>query len=262
MVNYGKKTIILKDPTTRKIVLEDIGRPRKIVFEEKGKIKRIIIEGDEEDEKSLQTVVIREGVESKPRRKVVLMVALAAIPALIALGYSGWQFRPRDPILEIKSVTVSGFSLHTSTESALLASLDLDVTIYVLVQNPNVTPITFHAAVMEIFYRGTRLGQLQVPPGGQGPQSEQIISLPCRMSGLKATHHLKELLSDVANREMVLHAKCTVTGDIAVWIIRHHYEVYVKSEIKIDPVFLDIIDQRHRADINIRGVAVPWVLDK
>jgi hypothetical protein len=39
-------------------------------------------------------------------------------------------------------------------------------------------------------------------------------------------------------------------------------QVYVRSEIKVDPFFLDVIGQRHRADIDIRGVAVPGVLDK
>lgn len=89
-------------------------------------------------------------------------MAMAAIPALLGAGVFGWVNRPRDPILSFKLITLSGFSLHTSTESALLASIDLDLTIYVLVQNPNVTPITFHATVMEIYYRGSLLGQAMV----------------------------------------------------------------------------------------------------
>lgn len=57
---------------------------------------------------------------------------------------------------------------------------------------------------------------MQLHSGDQRAQSEQILALPCKMSGLEATHHLKDLFADVAKREMVLHAKATVTGDLAV----------------------------------------------
>lgn len=34
-------------------------------------------------------------------------------------------------------------------------------------------------------------------------------------------------------------------------------QVYVQSVIKVDPLFLNVIDQKHRADLNIEGVALP-----
>jgi len=39
-------------------------------------------------------------------------------------------------------------------------------------------------------------------------------------------------------------------------------QVYLQSEIKVDPVFLDVIDQHHRADLDIEDVEVPKVMDK
>lgn len=39
-------------------------------------------------------------------------------------------------------------------------------------------------------------------------------------------------------------------------------QVYLQSEIKVDPVFLDVIDQHHRADLDVEGVAVPKLMDK
>ncbi|KAG0559163.1 hypothetical protein M758_10G082100 [Ceratodon purpureus] len=267
MTNSGKRTIIIqgdKDKEPKRIVLEDNGRPKKIVFEENGKAKRIILEGDDDPEHPRQTVVIRESGNgrSKPKKSTIVVIAMAAIPALVGAGVFGWYNRPRDPTMVIKDITLSGFSLHTSTESMLLATIDIDTTIYVMVRNPNITPICFHATLLEIFYRGSLLGQAMLHPGDMRAQSEQILALPCRMSGVEATHHLKDLFHDVTNREMTLHAKATVKGDIKVWKYRHHYEVYVRSEIKVDPFFLDVIDQRHRADIKIRGVAVPGLLDK
>jgi hypothetical protein len=66
---------------------------------------------------------------------------------------------------------------------------------------------------------------LQLHPGDMRAQSEEILELPCQLSGIEATHHLKDLFHDVRKREMVLHAKATVKGDIKVWKYRHHYEV-------------------------------------
>ena len=31
----------------------------------------------------------------------------------------------------------------------------------------------------------------------------------------------------------------------------------MQSEIKVDPIFLNVIDQKHRADLNIEDVALP-----
>lgn len=89
-----------------------------------------------------------------------------------------------------------------------------------------------------------------------------MLELPCTLNGLEATPHLQELFSDVTKREMVLHARATINGDIAVLRYRHHFEVYLQSEIVVDPVFLDVIDQHHRADLDIEGVDVTKVMDK
>lgn len=132
-----------------------------------------------------------------------------------------------------------------------------------------------------------------------------MLELPCTLNGLEATPHLQELFSDVTKREMVLHARATINGDIAVLRYRHHFEVYIiaylglfawvcnppidsglclcecthvfvcfltravpcaqvylQSEIVVDPVFLDVIDQHHRADLDIEGVDVTKVMDK
>jgi hypothetical protein len=169
MSSSGKRTILIqggKGEEPRKIVLEDNGRPKRIVFEEGGQARRIILEGDDDPARPRQTVVIREGSDKRrrPRKSTVVVIAMAAIPALVGAGVFGWYNRPRDPTLVIKSITLSGFNLHTSTRSLLLATVDVDTTIYALVRNPNVTPICFHATILEIFYRGSLLGQAMVRP--------------------------------------------------------------------------------------------------
>lgn len=67
----------------------------------------------------------------------------------------------------------------------------------------------------------------QIYPGSQNARSEQILAIPAKLDGLEATNHLKDLFLDAASREMVLHAKATINGDIAVWKYRHHFEVFM-----------------------------------
>ncbi|KAG0504324.1 hypothetical protein M758_7G023700 [Ceratodon purpureus] len=261
----NRKEIFLhgdEDTNRKKIVIEDDGKPKKIVFEENGKVTKTIFEGDSDDENPRQTIIIREGGGDKPKGWGVVKMALAAIPWVAGAGFLVYQNRPQDPILDIKNITLSGFDLHLSKESMLLAVLDVDLTLFVRIVNPNIAPITFDTTILDIYYKGSILGQAKLYPGDQAARSEQMLELPCKLNGLEATHHLQDLLGDVAKRVMVLHARATINGNIAVLRYRHHFEVYLQSEIKVDPIFLDVIDQRHRADLYIEGVEVPKLMDK
>jgi LEA14-like dessication related protein len=40
--------------------------------------------------------------------------------------------------------------------------VDVSLTLFIKVINPNVTPIQFSSTVMDIYYKGTLLGQAQV----------------------------------------------------------------------------------------------------
>ena len=169
MSNSGraKKEIFLQGDEVRnrkKIVVEDDGKPKKIVFEENGKPTKTIFEGDSENPR--QTIVIREGGGGKvPRPKGwggAVKMALAALPLLAGAGVLVYQNRPQDPILDIKDITLSGLDLHLSSESVLLAVLDIDLTLFVRIVNPNIAPITFDTTILDVYYKGSILGQAKV----------------------------------------------------------------------------------------------------
>lgn len=108
----------------------------------------------------------REGDGDKvPKRKGwdhAVKMAMAAIPFIAGAGAFVYQNRPQDPILDIKDITLSGFNLHTRSESMLLAVLDIDLTLFVRIVNPNIAPITFDTTILDIYYKGTILGQAKV----------------------------------------------------------------------------------------------------
>ena len=169
MSNSGRtrKEIYLQgdnDTNRKKIVIEDDGKPKKIVFEESGKPTKTIFEGDSDSENPRQTIIIREGGDRMPKPKGwdIVKMAMAAIPLISGAGILVYQSRPQDPILDIKDITLSGFDLHTTSESMLLAVLDIDLTLFVRIVNPNITPITFDTAILDIYYKGSILGQAKV----------------------------------------------------------------------------------------------------
>ncbi|XP_024385516.1 uncharacterized protein [Physcomitrium patens] len=189
-------------------------------------------------------------------------MVITAIPFAAGAGYLVYQNRPQDPILEVKDIRLTSFDLHTSTESMLLAVIDIKLTLVIRIENPNITAITFDTTILNIYYKGSILGQAKLYPGDQGSRSAQVLELPCTMSGLEATHHLRDLFFDVTRRVMTLDARATIHGNLVVMGYRHYFEVYVKSRIDVDPLFLDVIGQDHRADIKIARVSVAKLMDK
>lgn len=179
-------------------------------------------------------------------------IASATVAALGGVGVWLWNSRPRDPSFSVELITLDGFNLRFCTDSPLLlAVVDISLTLHVNSTNPNVSPIVFSDTIMDIFYRGTLLGQAKVPAGEQAAYSTSVMELRCKLDGLELTNHIKDLFCDVTKREMWLHSVVTITGESLVWRWRHPFKVYVNSDIKVDPIFFDVLDQENRAKLEM-----------
>ncbi|KAH9559087.1 hypothetical protein CY35_06G041300 [Sphagnum magellanicum] len=197
------------------------------------------------------------GAVVSQKRKSRNLVCDMAMIALAAVGVGGvglglYSIRPRDPVFEVQAITLSGFNLRFCTDSPLLlAVVDVSLTLFIKVINPNVTPIQFSSTIMDIYYKGNLLGQAQVDSGSQEAKSEQVMEVPTKLDGLEMTNHLKDLFADVAKREMMLHSLVTIAGSAVVWKWKHNFEVHVDSDLKVDPVFLDVLDQENRVHLEL-----------
>eukprot|EP00850_Spirogloea_muscicola_P000397 SM000001S04799 [mRNA] locus=s1:2202731:2203664:- [translate_table: standard] len=168
-----------------------------------------------------------------------------------------WYARPRDPLFEVVDVALRGFSMRWCTDSPLiLAVVDVELTLAIRVVNRNVVPITYADTTMDIFYRGQLLGQAQVPSGGQGARSEHVMELPCKLDGLEISSHMLALLSDVAARKMTIHSLVTISGEARLLFLRHTFKIYVDSDLDIDPVMLNVLDQENRVSLELGKVKI------
>ncbi|OVA10014.1 Late embryogenesis abundant protein [Macleaya cordata] len=152
--------------------------------------------------------------------------------------------KPKDPTFHLISITLTSFKLN-------LPVLDAELILTVHVTNPNIVPIYYSSSSMSIFYDGALLGSAQVQAGSQPPKSCQILKLPARLDGIELAHHATKFLADLARREMVLDAEVDIEGNAKVLWWANRFKVHVDSHIVVDPVYLDVIDQENRSELEL-----------
>ncbi|XP_057534071.1 uncharacterized protein LOC130812575 [Amaranthus tricolor] len=153
--------------------------------------------------------------------------------------------KPRDPAFELISIDLTAFKLN-------FPALDAELTLTVHVNNPNIVAIHYNSTTMSICYDGSLLGSARLEAGSQPARSCRLLRLPARLSGLELlANHKNQFLSDVAKREMVIDAAVDINGAAKVLWWDHKFRVHVDSRVSVDPVFLDVIDQENRAEMEL-----------
>ena len=118
-------------------------------------------------------IVLSEKEKHKQKQKQGWKVGAIVAAAMGALGSVAlWMYsiRPRDPAFIVELITLNGFNLRFCTDSPLLlAVVDISLTLHVNSTNPNVSPIVFSDTIMDIYYRGTLLGQAKVNTSSLSP---------------------------------------------------------------------------------------------
>ncbi|CAN1171362.1 hypothetical protein LINPERPRIM_LOCUS7917 [Linum perenne] len=152
--------------------------------------------------------------------------------------------KPKDPTFHLISISLSSFKLNFPV-------LDAELTLTVHVTNPNIVPIKYSAATMSIYYDGSLLGSAEVEAGSQPAKSCQLLKLPARLDGLELAHHAKQFLNDVAQREMVLDARVDISGKAKMMWWDHGFTIHVESNVTVDPLFLDVVEQENKSQIDV-----------
>ncbi|XP_022756653.1 uncharacterized protein LOC111304371 [Durio zibethinus] len=152
--------------------------------------------------------------------------------------------KPKDPTFHLISINLTSFKLN-------LTHIEAELILTVHVTNPNIAPIHYSSTTMSIFYEGSLLGEAEVKAGSQPARSCQVLKLPTRLDGVELAHHAGKFFADVAKREMVLEAKVDIGGTAKVLWWDHRFKVHVDSHVTVDPVFLDVIDQENKSQLEI-----------
>nr|ABR17564.1 unknown [Picea sitchensis] len=192
---------------------------------------------------------------SEERRKKENKFSIGRLGLAVVIGGVGaalYAIRPKDPVFEVLSIHVKGVKLNLNTDTLIpLAFLDVELSISIKITNPNLMPIEHKSTVMCIYYKGSLLGQAQVPEGGQGGNCSKVLEVPTKIDGVEVTQHIKDLVKDVSRREMDLKSVVNIKGSAWLWKLGHKFEVVVESEIKVDPISLDVIQQENRVHLEL-----------
>lgn len=181
---------------------------------------------------------------------VIPAIALTGLGTVV--GSALLMVWPKDPQFEVVKISLSGFKLRFVTDSPfLVAVVDFELTLSIKVTNKNVVGIQYGDTTMNIFYKDTLLGKAQVASGKQGPRSDKVLEVPARLDGLEVTGHVTDLMSDVANRKMALKAIVIIPGEARLGFIRHPFECRVESDLEVDPISFNIIDQENRVKLEL-----------
>ncbi|CAA0384436.1 Water stress and hypersensitive response domain [Arabidopsis suecica] len=152
--------------------------------------------------------------------------------------------KPKDPTFHLISIDLTSLKLN-------LPVLDAELMLTVHVTNPNIAAIHYSSTKMTILYDGTVLGSAEVKAGSQPARSCQLLRLPARLDGMELAQHARQFFSDVAKREMKLEAKLTIEGAAKVLWWDHSFRVHVDSFVTVDPVFLDVIGQENKSQMDL-----------
>lgn len=153
--------------------------------------------------------------------------------------------RPRDPRFELISISLSAFHFRPP------AALDIGLTLTVHATNPNVVPVRYGPSTVSILYGGAHLGTARLDAGEQPATSCRLLHLPARLDGVELAHRARALLSDVARRHMELDAAVEIAGEAAVLLWSRPFSVRIDSHITVDPVFLEVVDQENRLEMQL-----------
>ena len=152
--------------------------------------------------------------------------------------------KPKDPSFHLISIDFTSFKLNFPV-------LDAELILTVHVSNPNIVPIQFSPSTMSMFYNGSLLGSAKVQAGSQKARSCQTLKLPARLDGMELAHHAGKFVADVARREMVLDSEVDIEGTAKVLWWDHRFKVHVDSHITVDPLFLDVIHQDNKSELQV-----------
>ncbi|KAF3454870.1 hypothetical protein FNV43_RR05318 [Rhamnella rubrinervis] len=168
-----------------------------------------------------------------------LIGAASAVAAMALVGA-----KPKDPTFHLISINLTSFKLNFPV-------IDAELVLTVHVTNPNITPVHYSSTTMSIYYDGLLLGSSEVQAGSQPPKSCQLLRLPTRLDGLQLAHRASRFFGDVAKREMVLDAAVDIGGTAKVLWWDHNFRVHVDSHVTVDPLYLDVIDQENRSELEV-----------
>ncbi|KAG2618536.1 uncharacterized protein LOC120667430 [Panicum virgatum] len=169
-----------------------------------------------------QRHIEHHGPQKFRRRRVVLYLAFAALALLLVAAAAAIALlavlRPRDPVTELLSVTVTGALPRVVPLPTVSVQLNLTFLLVVRVRNPNPAAFRHGPAATSLYYRGAAVGYGEVPAGTVPSRGGATVrmNMTVQADRVVAAAGIGGLVADVVAGEMEFEARTEVPGTVTL----------------------------------------------
>jgi hypothetical protein len=171
----------------------------------------------------------------------IFLVALL----LISLAILGYMVFPRQPDIEVKTITLETINLHVDDEKSIIPTVNLDVSLSLRMKitNSNFFGVIYDKLVIVFSYRGDDLGTME-SGGGEVP-SRSVVMATARLEllGTPLLNHSLQLIEDVSNREVSLQTVTEFDGAVEMFSLRPRIKMKVYCSMIIEPIDREVLSK-------------------
>ncbi|BBN17529.1 protein MpLEA-like57 [Marchantia polymorpha subsp. ruderalis] len=163
-------------------------------------------------------------------------VLTAAIFLLSMVG-TGFILYPKEPVMDLRRVTLEDISFHMDDGKSIIPSVTLDLSLSLLLKitNTNFFGVDYDKVVVHISYRGDELGKVQSQGGLVPARSVAMVAALLDLKGTQLMKHVSDIIVDVANNEVPIETRTVFSGVVQIMMFRPHIEVTVYCKMLVDP---------------------------
>ncbi|KAJ7519780.1 hypothetical protein O6H91_20G055300 [Diphasiastrum complanatum] len=208
--------------------------------------------GEEEDDDDDDDDVFLQPYPQQRRRQddicdtfwptIAILVALCLLLPLV--GFVLW---PQSPELEVKQWKLNGISIDSSSTQggSILPEVGLNVSwdLLVAVENPNYVGLAYDSLMVQVLYKDSEIGEVESAGGSVAACSTANVTATVSLQATQILYNVKDLLIDVANRELPLTTYTTINGAVQLLLLKPHITVTVACEVVVDPKAQEILRQ-------------------
>ncbi|XP_002974039.2 uncharacterized protein LOC9643043 isoform X1 [Selaginella moellendorffii] len=191
-------------------------------------------------------------LESSKTKSCAFQCFTVLYPIILVLGFTAFMLWPSDVKIEVQKtelVSMSWDSLKRAIveqqqrSNDLGLDLDLKFQVQLLVRNPNYFGVRYDRIVVELGYRGDKLGRV-VLEGGEIPALKVVtVDGVMDLKGMRVFVNAGSLLLDIARGRLPLETDMNFSGNLEFLLVHPHLEAKLSCDIVVNPGTNEIMEK-------------------
>ncbi|MQL71045.1 hypothetical protein Taro_003381 [Colocasia esculenta] len=178
-------------------------------------------------------IPVSPGRSRRRRRNALLCLCLLALlTAALLLGAAVFLFWPCGPDVRLAHVHLRSIRVSPSRHGGV--AVDVDVRVKALVHNPNAFSLRYEGVIVEVGYRGRRLGWVVAGGAVLRARASSYVKARVRVEGVWVVEDTAYLIEDMARGRIPLDAVARVKGRIHLLSVGIPIKGRISCAINVD----------------------------